>query len=158
MALTKNASRKRPAKRHRLRWTLLTLLGVLLLALFWFGYTSHPEVTALRNIVHYEVVQALGGPRVRTGEPPGSVSGTVRDEDGDPIPGATVLVASALGDHELFKDEEGAAEKAPAETGEAVEKPAGKKPAKKKPTKKKAAEEPAAGDEKDGEKAEAAPE
>jgi len=86
-----------PVKRHRLRWTLLTLLGVLMLALVWFGFTAHPEVTALRNIVHYKIVQALGGPRLRTGEPPGSIAGTVRDEEGDPIPGALVLVASPLG-------------------------------------------------------------
>ena len=90
-------SSNKPVKRRRLRWTLLTLLGVLLVALFWFGFTTHPEVTALRNIVHYKVVEALGGPRVRIDEPAGSIAGTVRDEAGDPIPGATVLVASPLG-------------------------------------------------------------
>jgi len=69
----------------------------MLLGLVWFGYTTHPEVTALRNIVHYKVVKALGGPRVRSGEPPGSITGTVQDTVGDPVAGATVLVASPLG-------------------------------------------------------------
>ena len=43
------------------------------------------------------MVKALGGPRVRSDEPAGSISGTVRDKDGDPVAGATVLVASPLG-------------------------------------------------------------
>ena len=97
MTAQKGASSHRPVKRHRLRWTLLILLGGLILALFWFGFTAHPEVTALRNILHYKAVEALGGPRVRIDEPTGSIAGTVRDEDGDPIPGALVLVASPLG-------------------------------------------------------------
>ncbi|NIV34788.1 MAG: hypothetical protein GWN58_36615, partial [Anaerolineae bacterium] len=97
MTAKKDVTRDKPAKRHRLRWTLLILLGILVLALFWFGFTAHPEVTALRNIVHYKVVEALGGPRVRTAEAVGSIAGTVRDEEGNPIPGCTVLVASPLG-------------------------------------------------------------
>ena len=70
----KDPSGDTPVKRHRLRLTLLILLGVLILALLWFGFTAHPEVTALRNIVHYKVIEALGGPRVRTGEPAGSAA------------------------------------------------------------------------------------
>ena len=85
------------AKGKRLRWILLILSGLLVLSLVWFGYTTHPEVTGLRNIIHYKVVKAMGGPRVRTGEPPGSISGTVQDTEGDPVAGSTVLVASPLG-------------------------------------------------------------
>jgi hypothetical protein len=92
-----DAASNKPVKRHRLRWTLLILGGALLVALVWFGFTAHPEVTALRNIVHYEVVEALGGPQVRGDEPPGSIAGTVRDDEGNPLPGSTVLVASPLG-------------------------------------------------------------
>ena len=97
MTVKRDEASDKPGKRHRLRWTLLILAGILLLALVWFGFTAHPEVTALRNIVHYKVVKALGGPRVRGDEPPGSITGTVRDEDGNPVPGSTVLVASPLG-------------------------------------------------------------
>jgi hypothetical protein len=93
----KDGSSDQPVKRHRLRWTLLILGGVLILGLIWFGYTTHPEVTALRNIIHYKVVKALGGPRVRSDEPAGGITGTVRDEEGQALPGATVLVASPLG-------------------------------------------------------------
>ncbi len=81
----------------RLRWLLLILAGLLALALFWFGYTADAKVTALRNVVHYQVVKRLGGPRVRLDEPPGSIAGTVRDAGGKPLAGARVLVASPLG-------------------------------------------------------------
>jgi hypothetical protein len=39
----------------------------------------------------------LGGPEVRADEPPGSIAGTVRDADGKPVAGASVLVSSPLG-------------------------------------------------------------
>ena len=97
MVVPSDSSGEKPKKRRRLRWTLLIVFGLLLLGLIWFGYTTHPEVTALRNIIHYKVVKALGGPRVRTDEPAGSISGTAQDNDGDPVAGATVLVASPLG-------------------------------------------------------------
>jgi dienelactone hydrolase len=93
----KDGSSDKPVKKKRLRWILLILFGLLLLGLVWFGYTTHPEITGLRNIIHHKLVKALGGPRVRTGEPPGSISGTVRDDDGDPVAGSTVLVSSPLG-------------------------------------------------------------
>ena len=64
MTTLKDVSDDKPVKRHRLRWTLLILLGVLILALIWFGFTTHPEITALRNIIHSKVVQVLGGPWV----------------------------------------------------------------------------------------------
>jgi hypothetical protein len=81
----------------RLRWVLPILAGLVLLGLVWFGYTADAEITALRNIVHYKVVQALGGPRVRSGEAEGSLSGRVEDGSGAPVAGAVVLVASPLG-------------------------------------------------------------
>lgn len=80
---------------------LLVLAGILALALVLggvvVGYAADPTITALRNTVHYRVVQGLGGPEVRLDEPPGILSGTVRDAEGAPVAGATVLVASPLG-------------------------------------------------------------
>jgi len=84
--------------RRRLAWILLALGLLLLVALVWFGYSADPEITALRNIVHYRVVKGLGGPRLRSGESPGAIAGTVRDAEGEPVPGALVLVSSPLGD------------------------------------------------------------
>ena len=84
--------------RKGLRWLLLGLAGLLLLGLVWFGYTTDAKVTALRNVVHYQVVHRLGGPQVRTDETPGSLTGVVRDAAGQPVAGALVLVASPLGD------------------------------------------------------------
>jgi hypothetical protein len=73
------------------------LSGLILLSLVWFSYSADPKITGLRNVIHYGVVRALGGPRMRTDEPVGGISGTVRDNYGDPITGAMVLVASPLG-------------------------------------------------------------
>ncbi|HSR29121.1 MAG TPA: carboxypeptidase regulatory-like domain-containing protein [Anaerolineae bacterium] len=84
--------------RRRLRWILAALLGLLILGLAWFSVSSDAKVTALRNVAHYQVVKTLGGPEVRADEPPGSITGAVRDADGRPVPGAVVLVASPLGD------------------------------------------------------------
>jgi len=81
----------------RLRWLLLILVGLVLLALVWFTYSADAKVAALRNVAHYKAVMALGGPKVRLDEPPGSVTGSVRDVDGGPIAGAVALVASPLG-------------------------------------------------------------
>jgi hypothetical protein len=81
----------------RLRWILLLLVGAILLGLVWFSYTPDPEITGLRNVLHYQVAQWLGGPKVRTDEPPGTIVGTIRDAEGEPVAGATVLVASPLG-------------------------------------------------------------
>jgi len=64
----------------------------------WFGLSSNARITGLRNVLHYNLVQRLGGPRVGAGEEPGSIAGTVEDEKGLPLGGATVLVASPLGD------------------------------------------------------------
>jgi hypothetical protein len=84
--------------RRRLSWILAALAGLLLLALVWFGLSSDPEITALRNTVHYRVVQWLGGVEVRLDEPPGRFVGEVVNPAGKPVSGATVLVASPLGD------------------------------------------------------------
>jgi len=80
-----------------LRWCLLSLAGVVLLASLWFGYSSDPKVTGLRNVLHYQVIKRLGGPKVRFDEAPGSLSGTIHDVEGEPVAGAVVLVASPLG-------------------------------------------------------------
>jgi hypothetical protein len=44
------------------------------------------------------VVEWSGGVRARNDEPPGSIFGTVQDEERRPVAGAVVLVASPLGD------------------------------------------------------------
>ena len=75
----------------------MILAGLICLGLIWFSYSADPKVTSLRNIVHYKVIKATGGPRVRIDEPPGAISGTIRDADGNLVGGATVLVASPLG-------------------------------------------------------------
>jgi dienelactone hydrolase len=82
---------------RRFRWIVLIVIGLLLLGLVWFGYSTNARITALRNVLHYQVVQRLGGPRVRLDEPPGAIAGTVRDDRGQPVAGAVVLVASPLG-------------------------------------------------------------
>lgn len=78
-------------------WLLLILAGLLFLAWFWFCHSTESKIIALRNVVDYRVVKAMGGPRIRTGEPPGAITGTVRDAEGKPVAGALVLVASPLG-------------------------------------------------------------
>jgi len=82
----------------RVWWLLLFVAGLLLLILAWFRYSADPKITGLRNIVHYRVVKAMGGPQVRTGEPPGAIAGTIQDPELEPVAGALVLVASPLGD------------------------------------------------------------
>lgn len=84
--------------RKSLRFTLPILFGVVLVAMVWFGLSSNARITGLRNVLHYNLVQRLGGPRVGAGEQPGSIAGTVEDDKGLPLGGATVLVASPLGD------------------------------------------------------------
>jgi hypothetical protein len=83
--------------RARTWWVLLLAVGFLFVGLFWFATTSDPTVTGLRNVLHYYLVGVFGGPRIRSGEPAGSIAGTVRDAEGGPISGAVVLVASPLG-------------------------------------------------------------
>ncbi len=68
------------------------------MGLTWFGYSADSKITSLRNIVHYRVVKTMGGPQVRTGEPPGAIAGTIQDLERKPVAGALVLVASPLGD------------------------------------------------------------
>lgn len=82
---------------RNLPWVLLLLVGILLLGLVWFAYSADPKVTALRNVGHYQVVRRLGGPKVRLGDSPGSLSGTVQNAQGERVAGAMVLVASPLG-------------------------------------------------------------
>ncbi|MFC2037158.1 hypothetical protein ACFLYD_04195 [Chloroflexota bacterium] len=75
----------------RLRWVFLSLTGLLLVVWVCFGYSTDPKITGLRNILHYKVVKALGGPAMLAGEPPGVLDGTVRGIDGGPLAGAVVL-------------------------------------------------------------------
>jgi hypothetical protein len=83
---------------RRLRWILPIVAGLVLLGLAWFSFTADAEITALRNVVYYKVVQGLGGPRLRSEEPAGLLSGRIQDEGGAPVAGAVVLVASPLGE------------------------------------------------------------
>jgi hypothetical protein len=75
----------------------LILAGPLVLGLVWFGLTTDGTITGLRNVLHYQVVKWLGGPNVRLDEPPGSITGIVRDAAGEAVAGAVVLAASPLG-------------------------------------------------------------
>jgi hypothetical protein len=83
--------------KRRLSWILAVLGGLVLAGLVWFGYSRDPEITALRNVIHYQVVQRTGGREVRLDEPVGQLAGQVLDQTGEPVAGATVLVASPLG-------------------------------------------------------------
>ena len=76
---------------------LFFLAGLLILGFVWLGFSVDPKITGLRNIVAYRVVEAMGGPQVRTDELPGAIAGMIRDDRGDPVAGAVVLVASPLG-------------------------------------------------------------
>jgi len=93
--MPKEEAARRP--KRWILWLVLALAGVLVLAVTWFFLTTQPKMTGLRNILAYKVVHRLGGPRARGDEPPGSLSGTVRDELGQPVTGALVLIASRLG-------------------------------------------------------------
>jgi hypothetical protein len=96
---------------RRLRWFLVILAGLALAALVWFAYSRDAEITALRNVVHYQVVQWLGGAEVRLDEAPGQIVGQLLDAVGEPVTGATVLVASRLGHtYTTTSDAEGAYE------------------------------------------------
>lgn len=82
---------------RRVRWALAPLIAIVLLVLGWFGYSTDPTITGLRNIVHYQLTKWLGGPRLSTDQPVGAMSGTVWDAAGHPLTGAVVLVSSPLG-------------------------------------------------------------
>jgi dienelactone hydrolase len=97
IAVTEGTSRTgRPKK--RVWWIVLVLVALVFLALVWFGYSADPEITGLRNILHYQAVKGMGGPRLCSGEPAGAIAGTVQDAEGRPVAGALVLVASPLGE------------------------------------------------------------
>ncbi|MBN1137264.1 MAG: carboxypeptidase regulatory-like domain-containing protein [Anaerolineae bacterium] len=94
--------------KRRFWWFLFSVAGLLLLGLAWFSYSADPKITSLRNIVHYRVVKAMGGPQVRTDEPPGAIAGAVHNTEGEPVAGSLVLVASPLGDtHTGISDADG---------------------------------------------------
>lgn len=81
----------------RFRWALLIFIGLLLLGLGWFELSSNSEITGLRNLVHYRIVEWSGGAQIRTDELPGSIAGAIQNSQGQPVAGAVVLVASPLG-------------------------------------------------------------
>jgi hypothetical protein len=89
-----------PAKRtkKRLWWIPFAVIGLLLLGSVWFGYSADPEIMALRNVLHYQVVKAMGGPKGYTGETRGAIAGMVRDGEDRPVVGALVVAASPLGE------------------------------------------------------------
>jgi hypothetical protein len=82
----------------RLLFTFLFLVGILSLAFGWFCLTTNSKAVAVRNVLQFKLIQRLGGLEVRDSAPGGIVSGMVRDAKGALVPGATVLVASRLGD------------------------------------------------------------
>lgn len=81
----------------KIRWLLLVIAGLMVLGLVYLMLTTNGKITGVRNVLQYKLVDRLGGPQVPTGELPGTLSGSVRTADGQPIGDATVLVASALG-------------------------------------------------------------
>jgi hypothetical protein len=76
---------------------VLVLAGLLLAVLVWFGYSADAQVTALRNVLYYRALKALGGPRMLSYEPRGALAGRILDGNNQPLAGAVVLVASPLG-------------------------------------------------------------
>jgi hypothetical protein len=96
--MTKTIQANRRARRTWILWLLLAHAAFLLLAFAWFSLSTNAKVSGLRNILMYKAVKQLGGPRVHTTEPLGSLSGVLRTSGGQPLEGATVLVASPLGD------------------------------------------------------------
>jgi dienelactone hydrolase len=85
-------------KPRRIRWLLPILAAVLGSSLGWLSLSADPKITGLRNIGYYRVVKALGGPRVHSDQPPGAITGTVRDAQGAAVANALVLVSSPMGD------------------------------------------------------------
>jgi hypothetical protein len=81
----------------RFRGALLIFAGLLFFGLVWFLLSNNAQITGLRNVLSYRVVKWAGGPKVRDADPPGTITGIVRDSVGQPVAGAIVLVASALG-------------------------------------------------------------
>ncbi len=76
---------------------LMYFVGMsLLVALLWLTTTEHPTVWPVRNTVQYHALQTwwgvVGFPH--QGEVTSSLSGVVRDEQGQPLAGAWVLVSA----------------------------------------------------------------
>jgi hypothetical protein len=89
MSVSATVGDRNPLVKWILYW-LLAALGVLVL-LVWFGYSRALEITVLRNVVHYQVVQRLGGVEILLDEPPGDMVGQVVGPAGGPVAGATAL-------------------------------------------------------------------
>lgn len=83
------------------RIILVVLLSACLGVVAWAATTDYIPVAALRHTAEYRLIQwgnALWGDPLAEHYPPGALSGLVRTAAGQPVGGATVLVASPVGD------------------------------------------------------------
>jgi dipeptidyl aminopeptidase/acylaminoacyl peptidase len=83
------------------RVVFVAILSTCLTVVGWAATTDHVPVAALRHTVEYRLIQwgnALWGDPNMGRYPPGALSGLVCDADGRTVAGATVLVASPVGE------------------------------------------------------------
>ncbi|MBC7248673.1 MAG: carboxypeptidase regulatory-like domain-containing protein [Anaerolineae bacterium] len=87
----------------------IAALGLGLLVVLWVATADPLVVTALWHTAEYRLIRwgnALWGDPLAQSYPPGGLSGLVNDESGHPVAGATVLVASPLGDTFVTESDE----------------------------------------------------
>src|SRR5512139_3439684 len=63
----------------------------------WFATSPQLEVMFARNLLWHRLESLAGAPAVRVLPPTGTLAGTVRDDRGQPVIGATVVAADASG-------------------------------------------------------------
>jgi dipeptidyl aminopeptidase/acylaminoacyl peptidase len=83
------------------RVVLVVILSACLGIAVWASTTEYIPVAALRHTAEYRLIKwgnALWGDPLAKHYPPGALSGLVRDSSGQPVAGATVLVASPVGE------------------------------------------------------------
>jgi len=81
-------------KTHRIRWLVITGLGLLLVSTTWFVTTDNTTIWPIRNTVQYHLLRwwwGMAGYPISSGT--GVLQGTVRDLQGQPISGAWVLLS-----------------------------------------------------------------
>jgi len=66
--------------------------AILILALIWLTLTDNPIIWPIRNTIQYRIF-ALWGNTQLTADTSGTLQGVVRDNQGQPIEGAWILVA-----------------------------------------------------------------